>query len=274
MKKIPVSDILRLDGLENYKLHVARASGMTQPLDVFVDNRNEWFDWNRYRRFKCEFNRQHIFSLIDFYPETDMWLFGGIFTVLEREGTPDSLSYTIEENLEFAGYVGRLKIHFVGPRRGRSFYLEGQYAKMTVSEILKESYSGQVFPGLRNICFDFNILHPIFIQGRLDWKYPLMNVKGVYLIVDKLTGKLYVGSAYGVQGIWSRWCEYLDNGHGGNVELVKLIAAKGVEYAFKNFRLTLIESMPMDALDCEIVERESFWKGAVCSRGGLGYNKN
>jgi hypothetical protein len=30
----------------------------------------------------------------------------------------------------------------------------------------------------------------------------LENVKGVYLIVDKSNGKMYVGSAYGDTGIW------------------------------------------------------------------------
>lgn len=29
--------------------------------------------------------------------------------------------------------------------------------------------------------------------------------KGVYLISDTYTGKLYVGSAYNENGIWGRW---------------------------------------------------------------------
>ena len=36
-------------------------------------------------------------------------------------------------------------------------------------------------------------------------KGPLSNVAGVYVIADQATGKLYVGSATGDEGIWGRW---------------------------------------------------------------------
>ncbi len=44
----------------------------------------------------------------------------------------------------------------------------------------------------------------------------LAAVNGVYLIRDKSTGRLYVGSAYGEDGILGRWSTYSKNGHGGN----------------------------------------------------------
>jgi hypothetical protein len=40
---------------------------------------------------------------------------------------------------------------------------------------------------------------------------------------DITTGKRYVDSAYGGDGIWSRWCTYAATKHGGNVELRKLV---------------------------------------------------
>jgi hypothetical protein len=43
-----------------YKLHVARWNGRSQPLDVFVRDREEWNGWNSWRSDKDEFNRPFI----------------------------------------------------------------------------------------------------------------------------------------------------------------------------------------------------------------------
>ncbi|WP_141770140.1 GIY-YIG nuclease family protein [Bacillus massilinigeriensis] len=92
-----------------------------------------------------------------------------------------------------------------------------------------------------------------------DWKTALENVKGVYVIFDKKTGKKYVGSAYGESGIWSRWEQYISNGHGGNKELVKLMNDKGHDYAKENYKFTLLEYHPMFTPDEKIIFRENFW---------------
>jgi hypothetical protein len=49
------------------------------------------------------------------------------------------------------------------------------------------------------------MLESIYAIQRPDWKTALEHAKGVYLITDTSNGKRYVGSAYGVTGIWSRW---------------------------------------------------------------------
>jgi len=45
----------------------------------------------------------------------------------------------------------------------------------------------------------------------------------VYVITNTDNGKLYVGSVTGRNGIYQRWKNYIDNGHGGNTELSKLV---------------------------------------------------
>ena len=52
-----------------------------------------------------------------------------------------------------------------------------------------------------------------------DWKSALQAVAGVYVITDTHTGKLYVGSAYGGEGIRGRRRSYVETCHGGNKEL-------------------------------------------------------
>ena len=96
-----------------------------------------------------------------------------------------------------------------------------------MQEILREPYSGRSFPGYEDVDLSFAELETMVRNDRPDWKGALESVKGVYLITDTKAEKRYVGSAYGDQGVWSRWREYIENGHGGNVELCAWLGAQG-----------------------------------------------
>ncbi|MEE9315194.1 MAG: GIY-YIG nuclease family protein [Rhizobiaceae bacterium] len=267
-----LSAALQIEDPFDYKVHVARYNQRDEPLDVFVRSKSEWVGWNRWRGKKNEFNRKFILALIGFYPEPKTWLFGGVFKVLSAQGQGEN-GYEIEETGIGKDLIGRLK--FSGEiSRGRAFLLETIERKVSVSELLKEKYSGEVFPGFNNISFNYHALEVIFQNERLDWKTALKNVNGVYVIADGHTGKKYVGSAYGGEGIWSRWAAYLSNGHGGNSQLVHLANKTDVNYRRKNFRMTLIESWPFHTDERLILKRESFWKDALLTRSNFGYNSN
>ena len=90
----------------------------------------------------------------------------------------------------------------------------------------------EICPGLRykrftdclELLLTYDELKEIIESQYKDWRQVLSAVKGVYLITDTSTGRLYVGSAYGEEGIWGRWSEYVSTGgHGGNVSLQELI---------------------------------------------------
>ena len=274
MNVIKVNDLFRIEDPCLYKFHAARWNKVEQPLDVFVRSREEWFGWNTWRNPINEFNRKYIFSLIDFYHNNNIWLFGGIFEVVGRGADVNNHSYQIEEVQDYSSYVGRLKVDLKKPSRGRAFLLEKHLGDMIVSEILQRPYSGEAFPGYEWIDQDFSELRKVFETERPDWKAALQNIKGVYMITDKSNGKRYVGSAYGDSGIWARWSCYIGTEHGWNDELIKLIEQKGDGYAMKNFRMSLLEYRPMKTDDSEIIEREVFWKEVMFSRGKYGYNKN
>jgi hypothetical protein len=270
---ILLTDIFKLNKWNEYKLHLGCMNeDKDEPLDLFVKSMDEWVSWNRYRGKKNDFNRKYIFSVINYYHEPSKWLFGGIFEVKKRH----SDGYEVELLSDYSNLIGRLVFSFSRPQglRGRAFLFEKLYKEFTVSEIFKSKYSGENFCGYENIDHDFSALESIFKTQKLDWKGALENVKGVYMIIDKSNGRKYIGSAYGESGIWSRWACYIGTGHGWNDELTTLIKKEGFGYARKNFKLSLLEYRAMKTDDAVIINRESYWKEALLSRGDFGYNKN
>lgn len=273
MKTIPLSSLIPLPDLSLYKAHMAIWNTEHHPLDVFVRDRAEWDTWNSYRGTRDHFNRERIISFINFYPEPNTYLFGGIYEVLDRSEVQREHSYTIRRLPNFEELIGRLKINFKNSGRNHILRLENCYEVMTVSELLKEPYTGELFPGYENISVDFSMLEALILSGRPDWRSALANVKGVYLITDKSNAMRYVGSAYGEEGIWSRWAGY-NSGHGDNQQLVDLIKEKTIDHARKYFRFTLLEYRNFRVEDSEIIARENFWKEALQTRRPWGYNSN
>lgn len=276
--EIKAKDLLKLTDIElqHYKLHLASWNGQAQPLNDYLKGWEFWVGWNEWRSSRDDFNRNYIFSLIQFYHEPNRWLFGGIFKITNRhqDWAETEVGYDLELVDLHKDLIGRLVIDFSRYQgmRGRAFKLEGFYKDFNVSEILKEPYNGINFPGYENINIDFSGLEIIFKFQKNDWKGALENVKGVYVITDKSNGKRYVGCAYGSFGIWSRWSEYVETGHGLNDELTKLISENGIEYARKNFYFSLLEYYSMKTDDNIIFKRESFWKEVLFTIGQFGYN--
>ena len=269
---IYLRDIIKISDPRQYKLHLAcRNKEGVSPLDEFVAGKENWLGWNQWRGNKNDWTREFVFSLMEFNPKTDAWLFGGVFRVLGRHNE----YYELEEINDYKKHVGRLilSFHRYQGMRGRAYFLEKYFHNFELSEILPSQYSGENFPGFENLKHDFDTLEPIFKSERNDWKAALSSVKGVYLISDKHNGKQYIGSAYGIMGIWSRWASYIGTGHGWNDDLTALIDKKTIKYARNNFRFSLLEVMSMSISDETILDRESHWKNVILTRE-FGYNQN
>jgi hypothetical protein len=270
VRAIYLPQILPLQDPSRYKLHLARWNGQDQPLNVFVRDREAWHGWNRWRGNRNDFGREFIFSLMDFYPQKDRWLFGGIYQVRDRSGE----HYGIELVPESEPFIGRLKLNLKSPGRSRAFYLENHYPSLIVDEILAEPYTGEPFTGFQNLSISFPELETLVATQRPDWRSALLHAKGIYLITDSSNGKRYVGSACGDQGIWSRWECYGGTGHGHNDDLRRLIDEKGLDHARQYFTFTLLEHFTPGTDDATILSRETFWKKVNLSRGAFGYNLN
>jgi len=90
--------------------------------------------------------------------------------------------------------------------------------------------------------------------------------------------KRYVGSAYGEDMILGRWSNYAENGYGGNLELRKLVAEKGLKYVKENFRYSILDIYKSTVDDKVIRSRESWWKKILLTDvrryPDFGYNAN
>ncbi len=117
----------------------------------------------------------------------------------------------------------------------------------------KEERTVVPFNNYDEVELSFTELREIIDGHYYDYYDALSVVKGIYMIIDGNTGKLYVGSAYGGDGIWGRWSSYAATCHGGNYELQKLYDQYGEEYFYK-FKYIILQILPMRMSDKEVIE--------------------
>ena len=272
---IYLSDIFtNLQPLNEYKMHFAKADP-NEPLDAYMRDFSEWEWWNRFSNGKNDFNRKYIFSLINCYPERDTWLFGGIWEVLDRDFiNGGSFPYKISLCKEYQQFIGRLKIQYAHRERQVRNRMEIYFPQLIVKALLEEPYSIHPFPGYKNLDVSFITLENVIKKDHPSWKNAL-SIKGIYLITDTKTGAKYVGKASGQNGIWQRWSDYICDGHGGDVDLKKLIDDNGgLKYAQQYYKFTLREIVESNIED-DLDNRENYWKKVLLSRmDGIGHNKN
>lgn len=275
MHAIPLTALLP-EGFDPkaYKAHFAVWNQVKHPIDVLATDQEEWQGWNSWRSVKDDFNREFIFSVAQDKNDATLWLFGGIWEVLERRPEPHAHSYTVALREELMGpFIRRLYLRHKRTGRNIRRTMESVLPTMTVSSILEEPFAGDPFPGHDRINHSLADLQAVVSQARADWRIALESMKGVYVIHDKETGQRYVGSAYGDTGIWQRWSTYAATLHGGNVGLKELVEQKGEEYYRTNMRFALLEYWSMRTDDDHVLGRESYWKDVLHARS-LGHNKN
>lgn len=127
-----------------------------------------------------------------------------------------------------------------------------------VIEILPKGYV-KAFPGYLDFVISFDELKRIIGHPNANkvWHTMLSAVAGIYLIVDRKTGKQYVGSAYGKSGILGRWTEYAKNGHADNAKLRELLENQTHE---RNLHFTILRTLSKTSTSKEVIECEQLYK--------------
>lgn len=267
----------------NYKIHFA-----TDPIDKLKPYKKfligAFKEWQEHQTNK-NFSRKYVISLI--YYDKNRWLFGGVYEILsntpvivhEEDGWTGWKYETklIDRQLDL---IGRVFVYYQKYFRASYPNLElisedNKYVaprEAYILSITERKATINDFSGFDNVNIDYETLKAIVNEQIPSWKSALSNVKGIYLIADKKTGKQYVGSAYGDECIWQRWSNYAYDGNGGNTELTELLRQNGENYKY-NFKYSILEVCNMNLGNEYIIGRESYWKEVLQTRI-FGLNKN
>lgn len=254
------------------KVHLARHNGSEHPLDVFIQgNFDEWQRWQDARNFQREF----VVSLIQAGSPT-RWLFAGLFRTngcQERVDPTHHFFYDLDRVPAAEEWVGRM--YLTSRYKKRNSYLLGETLAddLVVTELLPNRLSIGQFPGYKNINLTKGQLDVVVGQNMDSWRSALSSVKGIYLITDTKTGRLYVGKADGEDGIWGRWSVYSATAHGHNVELKSEFGINALPERQNDLRFSLLEIADLNTMEQEIDDRENHWKEILMSRVH-GYNRN
>lgn len=275
MNEILLQDLLKFDK-EQIKSAKAKFNICTEwenPMDVFLRNKDEintkWLFWRQERRYFEVGQIAICFLLLG----NNNWLLTTIKKVTSELGETEGVNYTGEELTEYSQYFGRVIVKF-HKQRSQIYWYEGISKDMIVQQILPAVYDGIDFPGYDNVRIPYEQLKLIVDRRKTDWINALGNQKAVYLITDRSTGKMYVGSATSANGmLLARWSAYVANGHGGNVELSKVVEEKGMDYIKANFTYSILENYNSRVDDSIILAREVWWKDTLQTRR-YGYNAN
>ncbi len=213
---IRLVDVLRTQGipLGHYKVHLATGENPT-PLEAYLGGSfKEWQENQTKKNFQCEM----VIGLI--HLGSDRWLFAGVYRILGvREGTEAAFRYDTELLPGQVDLIGRIIVKYRREYRASYIWGHGFGNQLEVAEILESALSIEEFPGYTDVIISHSKLKLISEKEEPSWKSALSSVNGVYLVMDKETGRHYVGSATGEGGLWQRWHAYAETGHGGNSEL-------------------------------------------------------
>ena len=208
----------------------------------------------------------------------DYWLMTGIVKVVKDNGLakPATAEYLTKK------YNFRLVVRFHKNFQNGIVLAKNIIDELEVIEIWNpdKTLDDKTFPGYKNVSVSYHELKKKLKSP--EWRTALSCRKGVYLIADRATGKLYIGSAYGTNGILGRWETYVksgydknevENGKYPNKKLQELVNKKDLSYIQENFQYSILETFTDDVSDEYIIGRESWWKEALRSRQ-FGYNAN
>ena len=262
-----IQKVLELTSEEILKTNLHFAIGYTDPLEpLYSFYRDEFKEWQEYQDTK-HFKRDYILSLIHF--QDDEWLFAGFYKVVYLANSKTLLKTELMDKASYL--IGRLVVKFSCSHKKKYITnLESNIQRLELSEILREKRSNEPFRGFKNVKLNFNVLQAIVDKKDTVWKTAMENAKGVYLITDLKTGKLFINTAYGSLSFWDCMVEYAETGHGNDKYLKKLLQFHGDTYK-SNLQFSILESREIYGDNNEIIIREAFWKEVLVTRE-FGYN--
>ena len=187
----------------------------------------------------------------------------------EAEGyTGQCVFFDLEHAKQLEEYEGRLTIDW-----GKSTLMWHQKGTTEKPIIAIQPDKKKPFPGFEDLILTYDQLLEITTNRDIydSWRAALSSVSAIYLIVDRETGKQYVGSAYGDDGLWGRWSCYTDTLHGNNKQMKELICDHPERY--HSFQFSVLQILPTTMPPDEVVAIEARYKKKLLSIP-FGMNEN
>ena len=211
--------------------------------------------------------------VISFIAERNRYAkFVGVWQVdAKSQNSKGGFRYTTLELPGYSELEGRLVVEWGEGTRSWAQWLHAAGDK-TVAELLPPNYVMD-FPGFYNITLSYDQLTAIIANpdSNREWQRMLSSVSGVYVILHQASGKQYIGSAYGVGGIWGRWASYAKSPSGGNLLLRELLQEDPDSH--KSFQFSLLRVLESGATRDEVLDQEALIKRKLGSRT-FGLNSN
>lgn len=277
-------DILRLAGFdENEPTKLVRHQSRYDSIEEL--RRNDWLEVYQGYQAKPVFHK--VKQIISFYGlPNNLAGFYGVYRVdghqtanegasvvgcpsLDRWRRTCQYFYALKRQDQFNDFRDRLIIDW-----GKGALAWQQNLKhKTLVEILPPGRKLEPFRDFLEFSLTYAQLKDLFAneEAHRDWKIPLSNVAGIYLVLAQKSGDLYIGSAYGASGIWGRWQQYADSGDGGNAKIRGLIKSDP-DYP-KSFRFSILHILPRTMSKDDVVQRETDYKIKLGTRA-IGLNSN
>lgn len=210
--------------------------------------------------------------LISFIAERHKYgKFLGVWEVLSKSRHNGGYRYKTKELSGYKDLEERMIVSWGMGTRSWAQWLH-RAGNKDISEIFPSNYIRD-FPGFYEIVLTYDQLVRLVNnqESNREWHRMLSNSSGVYVLLDKISGRQYVGSAYGARGIWGRWKQYAKSPSGGNKLLKQLLEDYPNRYRHFQFSIlrVLEPAIPKDA----VIEQEVLVKKKLGSRT-FGLNSN
>ena len=256
------------DFVEHRKVKVLRHRSSKEDLWKLV-NSNKFTQYQNSQSWDVFGDAEYIISFI---AEGNKYAkFVGIWKVLTKTKKGKIYKYKTKHLSEFDELKKRLVIKWGGGTRSWAQWLHKKGNK-ELCEILPADYVMD-FPGFYDFTLTYDDLHTMINNpdSNREWYRMLSSISGVYIILDTMNGKQYIGSAYGRGGIWGRWKSYSKTPSGGNKLLIELLKNKPRRH--KYFQFSIIRVLEPSSTKDEVIKQEVLAKKKLGSRA-FGLNSN
>lgn len=275
--KVPNRDVTKV------KFNMNKGDVTKPAWNLLLADDPQWIEMNAYKTKQANNNlnkAKYLLAFAQYYPYgPNYYIFGGMYKVeIIDESIENDIGYNLTLMDDYKEYIKRLIIKLERPIGWDIYNKKYDSVQSSLNpEIYELAPSAKLgtFPGYNSVKLSHKDLQRIVNNDEPSWKNALSNVKGVYVITDKSTGKLYVGSASGnAEGIWQRWSNYADikNLTGGNKYFEELKDTDN-QYIIDNFSYSILEIFDIRTKQEIIINRENFWKEVLKTRE-FGMNKN